>query len=34
MMNWERVQREVVVACFEVLFWHLPGGTAKNYENT
>jgi hypothetical protein len=28
----KNIQREAVMAQFEVLSWHLPGGTEKNYE--
>jgi hypothetical protein len=27
----ERIYKEVVVAYFEMLIWHLPGGTNENF---
>jgi hypothetical protein len=30
----ERIWKEVVVAYFKVLSWHLPGGTEKNHKKT
>jgi hypothetical protein len=32
MMNWKDLEG-VVMAKFEVLSWHLPGGTEKNHKN-
>jgi hypothetical protein len=30
----ERMQKEVVVNKFEVLSWHLPGGTEEKYDKS
>jgi hypothetical protein len=28
----ERMWKEKVMACFEILSWHLPGGTEETHE--
>lgn len=30
--EWIRMCKEVVMAAFEVLFWHVPGDTYENHE--
>jgi hypothetical protein len=33
-IEYERMLKEVVMAKFKVLSWHLPGGIKKNRENS